>query len=476
VAEVVTDFAVCIGKFLIDFGRRRERDLIMTKLASLNLPIGEGVTRAHYMRESQHGEGLLQQGQVNHATQVFRSLLAAMDMGMAYEGDYDRALTLSWLGRCLKAQEQSSLALEQQHRALAIFERLSASDSNAKQMVSIVCTDIADNFRMMGQFDDARRFYEAGLEIAQEINDQRGTAVKLAQLGALALVCGQLTEARRRYHEALQTFQTLGEPEVEAVAWHQLGIIAQQQEAWGEADRCYRESLRLNEMQHNIPSMANTSNHLAMVAERAGQLIDAENWYQLAVTLLEKLPESMNLASALNNRAILYLRQNRLDEARRDAERAAVLKEGLDLSAEPWTTFSILAKISDKQNRAAEAAQWRVEAHASQDAFARTPYKLSRIFEQFQRVIVDVVAVCQGEQRLKVQLEAAFDVLQQKGWQIAEPIRRIWTGERDPEALTAKLDYDSRAIILAILHRLGVKVPALFAELDDQFTSGAGNE
>jgi hypothetical protein len=60
-----------------------------------------------------------------------------------------------------------------------------------------------------------------------------------------------------------------------------------------------------------------------------------------------------------------------------------------------------------------------------------------------------------------------FDTWTQQELQIADPIRRIWAGERDAETLTFKLNYQSRAIVLAILHRLGVDVPPLIAELDD---------
>ena len=35
-----------------------------------------------------------------------------------------------------------------------------------------------------------------------------------------------------------------------------------------------------------------------------------------------------------------------------------------------------------------------------------------------------------------------------------EAIQRIWAGERDEEALTAEIDYNSRAIVRAILAQL----------------------
>ena len=76
---------------------------------------GEGLTRAERIRLIRHGETLLGQGRAVEAEQVFRELLARMDAGLAYGGDlaaYDRALTLSWLGRCLEAQGRTGQAID----------------------------------------------------------------------------------------------------------------------------------------------------------------------------------------------------------------------------------------------------------------------------------------------------------------------------------------------------------------------------
>jgi hypothetical protein len=41
--------------------------------------------------------------------------------------------------------------------------------------------------------------------------------------------------------------------------------------------------------------------------------------------------------------------------------------------------------------------------------------------------------------------------LEEKGWRIAEAVRRIWAGERDPEALTAGLDEQDSALVRRVL-------------------------
>jgi len=41
--------------------------------------------------------------------------------------------------------------------------------------------------------------------------------------------------------------------------------------------------------------------------------------------------------------------------------------------------------------------------------------------------------------------------LEERGWHIAEAVRRIWAGERDPAALTAGLDPGSTMLVLRVL-------------------------
>jgi tetratricopeptide (TPR) repeat protein len=177
-------------------------------------------TKAEYLMLSQQGEALLQQGRAAEAEQVFRGLLDKIEAGAAYETDeaaYDHAMTLARLGRCLAAQGRPAQAIPYHRRALEAFERISESanerdSESAKGMLGKVYTDLGDNLRAVGQFDEAQKAYESGLAVSREVNDHRAVGVHLGQLGNLALARGDLAEAARRHTEALETFRALGEP------------------------------------------------------------------------------------------------------------------------------------------------------------------------------------------------------------------------------------------------------------------------
>ena len=139
------------------FGRWRERDEVNKEVGSLKLDVGSGgITKAEYLRETQRGQVLLQQGRAGEAERVFRALLARLEKGAVYDSRYDQTLVLGYLGRCLKAQGKPSLAAEHYRAALKLAETLE-QDKNVRHQISMYHTDLADVLTDMGQYVEAEK-------------------------------------------------------------------------------------------------------------------------------------------------------------------------------------------------------------------------------------------------------------------------------------------------------------------------------
>jgi tetratricopeptide (TPR) repeat protein len=237
---------------------------------------------------------------------------------------------------------------------------------------------------------------------------------------------------------------------MEAVAWHQLGMVAEEAKDWDEAERCYRESLKLEEQMNNPKGVAQTCNQLARVAAGAGRLEDAERWYLRTIEHAEYLPDQG--AKVYSNLANLYLTQNRLDEAEQYALKALAIKEQLDLSAKPWTTYNILARITARQGRAAEAAQWRRKGQDSYAAYAGS----SQSVQPWQQNLDVIAAACEGHAEAQ---NAAQQIIAQyresESWgALVQAFRRILDGERDLESLRGELDRTDFVVVRALLAQL----------------------
>jgi tetratricopeptide (TPR) repeat protein len=461
------EFAVKVNLFLGYFGLKQEATRLAAKAQAA---AGEAGSRAWYLAQSNRGEQLLEAGQVTEAAQIFQAILA--QLGDA--PDYERAATLGRLGRCFRAGGRPDLAAQATADAIAVCDQLEPSDS-VKRHRGVMLTDKADALAEQGKYAEARKAYEDGLKVAEELNDLRQQGVVLGQLGTLAMREGDLKEAAERYRAALALFQRLREPASEATVWHQLGAVFQQAQQWDEAERHYRESARINEEHGNLAGAAQTWNQLAIVNMNAGKPDAAEMWYRKAIEGFHAIGDKISPSKCLNNLAnLLQTQPGRLAEARQLAEEALAIKQTLDPgAAEIWTTYNILAEIADEEAAAcadasrrlqlqAEAREHRRRARDAKRNFAGTRQEL----RQFAPLILAAVAACAGQPEAREAVTRHQQAMSQAGpaWQaLARVLDRVLAGERDETALCEGLGSRQALIIETILQ--GLADPSTLADL-----------
>ena len=487
-------FADNVERFLNVLGRWREREAMMARVqaavgaqhAAPDAPL----TYAAFLLESRQGELLLDQGRARDAEALFRRLLARMlpplpapplsqrERGPGGEGEmwaYNRAQTLRNLGRSLARQGRPGQAEAEYRRALEVLAGLAvgadpASAPAVRRETGAVHTDLADVLRHQGRYPEAREHYQAALEIDQALGDERGAAVVLGQLGALALMEGDHAEAARRYREALAQFRALGETRSQAICLYQLGRVAE--EAAGraagpqraallqEAEAAYQESLRLEEALGDAAGAAKTANQLAIVAQLAGRPADAERWYRRAIELDSQVDNPKELAIDYNNLAFLLLSvhgqpagarppefagRDLLAEAERWARQAVEIDEAIgDPSVEIWKDYSILAGIAEARGDGAGARAWRRQERA---AFLAFPGGWARLERQWGPVVQALAAAAQppaGSEPAGGWSHGLLDQLAQTAdWRnLAAALRRVLAGARDADALADELDLD----------------------------------
>jgi len=323
-------------------------------------------------------------------------------------------------------------------------------------------SDLADVFRQSGDFVEAKSHYEQSLAIKEEIGvDTRGIAVVQGQLGGLAMLQGDLPDAEQRYQAALKLFSDLNEPQSVAIAWHQLGYLYDEAKAWQAAEDAYRQSARIEQDLGNLAGAARTWNNLAIVTEAQGKLDVAESWYRKAIEV-QKDGNPKNLANSLNNLADLLQKQaNRLAEARQLAEQALAIKKTLDAaSSEIWTTYNILANITEQQGDA-QAARYRQDARDSYLRYKGMPTQMRQHSWLIAKVINAVV-----KQDVDEKLSTDLQRLKQAGNdKLVLAIQQILNGERNETCLLEPLDYTDAAVIHLIL--LGINQPDKLASLFD---------
>ena len=446
--DFAVDFVNNVSKFLGDFGLNQDRENLTELAQHMG---GEVSSQTWYLMRSDTGEQLWNAGHYAKAEAAFQEILA----GLGATPSYKRCATLNRLGRCYRSTGQLERTAATYRLGLKEAGLLKQSN-DVKLQVGTLQTDLADVLMAMGDYDLARKSYEASLAISKELSDRRGEAVTQGQLGTLALVQDNLTESVQRYQEALQIFQQLNEPASEATAWHQLGRTFEELRRWESAEQAYRQSVQISEAQGDLVKAAATWNQLAIMSEGAGKLKEAEAWYGKAIYEgFTPTGDRINASKSLNNLADLFQQDpNRLNEAQQLAEESLAIMQTLDPAAATiWNTYELLAQISYKQGDLAKAKDYRRLSRTARANFAGTKHEL----RQHAQLINSVVRAVHDAE-IRQQLEPILEDMISRGWQnLIAAIRQILNGDRDEDILCERLDIDDSQIILAILNQVKSK-------------------
>lgn len=95
---------------------------------------------------------------------------------------------------------------------------------------------------------------------------------------------------------------------------------------------------------------------------------------------------------------------------------------------------------------------------------------MAKALGAFTPLLQAVVAVAKGhpDASLRKRLEADLASMEEQGWQLTDPIKRFWDGQRDAEGLTANIDPKSTALVLHLLELVDQSTPdELLATLPD---------
>ncbi|EFO79765.1 hypothetical protein OSCT_2363 [Oscillochloris trichoides DG-6] len=71
--------------------------------------------------------------------------------------------------------------------------------------------------------------------------------------------------------------------------------------------------------------------------------------------------------------------------------------------------------------------------------------------QQFEPLLQAIATVARGDDSERADVEQALEDLERKGWQIRQPVLKIWQGARNRGALTAQLDPSDAALVARIL-------------------------
>jgi len=173
----------------------------------------------------------------------------------------------------------------------------------------------ADAEERVGRLVQARAWCEQALVLSVDFQNRQLEFDALCRLGHLAAVRGEYEEAGRYYQRGLALAEEERNDEGVIRVCQGLGRLGRGMGQWGKGDRWLARGLALAETTSDQLRMAQLSRDLGDVARRGGDPAKASEMLQLARGVFEELGAAEDLAFTLQSQAQLDAGQGRRVEA-----------------------------------------------------------------------------------------------------------------------------------------------------------------
>lgn len=241
-----------------------------------------------------------------------------------------------------------------------------------------------------GDYTTARALHEETLKIYQALNDRRGIASQLINLGVVASYQGQHQQACSYYEHALTIFRELGniwgmiratanlssaaieqgeydrahayaEQELAlcreagdrgSTAWalHRLGGLAQHRGEYERALALYKESFATFQELGDRWGIASTLSSLGSIAHAQGDFSSAQKHYEESLHIRRELGDQQHIAYALINLGSVAVRQGEYERARSLFEESLSLFQQMEVRGGKAQALGGLASVAYHQN------------------------------------------------------------------------------------------------------------------------------
>src|SRR5215207_1929765 len=308
----------------------------------------------HLLPEQERAGGLLKLGQVLELVGEWENAqvldqeaeaLAARLHDVPRNARAQRAL--GWLLRKQGSYAEAESWLER--------ARLSYQQLDDKAGISHVLSNIGEIYRLQGKFEEAQRFYEESLSLAERIAETRdrqaARAHALKGAGTVATWMGDYGTARHLNEESLAIRRELGDTPGVATLLNNLGIIARFQRDLASARQMNDESLVLFRKMGDRWAVGQLLNNQACVASDQGDYTEARSLLGESLLIRRQLGDKAGLALSLNTLADVVLDEGAFADAR------PLLDESLVISRELGDQTAIAYLIEDYAGLAAAESQ-----------------------------------------------------------------------------------------------------------------------
>ncbi|MCP5108530.1 MAG: tetratricopeptide repeat protein, partial [bacterium] len=185
-------------------------------------------------------------------------------------------------------------------------------------------------YMIFGQFDRVISQNEKLAAVYEEMENRKGVAICLGQMGMAYENKRKYDEALTKYDKARGIFEALKENAAAGSNLLAMGKIRQKRGKYDEAAADYKKALALAETVNDPAVISESLFQLGRVDEERGDLDKALDYYRQSQQLKEKIGNEKEIASGLHQIGNVFFMKGEFDEAMGHYQRSLTLSEKID--------------------------------------------------------------------------------------------------------------------------------------------------
>jgi eukaryotic-like serine/threonine-protein kinase len=296
--------------------------------------------------------------------------------------------TLRGLGELEITLGSAQSAIDHLNRALS-----GAIELNDQRGKAAVLKDLGGAYNLLNRPDDALRNFQQALDINQQIGDKVGIADALDQIAGTEGDLGKSAEAEQQYQQELKMRNDIGDKAGLASAYTNLGALLFYEGRYDDALSDTKQALQIQIQRGNEPAQALCLMNIGQISFQLAKFEDALTYQQRALDLYQKLQRPLQIAQMANNVGLTYATIGQFDQATSSyalgLEQARKLGDNLQLSAilDDMAALDLIqGRYGDALKHQQDALHYAQQLQAQQGAyFAQIQADYANVLNQLGR-------------------------------------------------------------------------------------------
>ena len=239
---------------------------------------------------------------------------------------------------------------------------------------------------LQGKLTKALSNFIQSLTISRKVNDRRGEAITLNNIGVINQEQKNYSKALEYFEQSYHTFQEIGDKKSMADALNNIGNIYHILGINDDALKHYNEAMEIYISLGDIKGEASAINNIGLVHFEEKDYKKALKYYHKSLSVDEQLNDKQSQTITCNNIAYCYLNLNMFFAGKKYAIRALKSAQEQDDVIDMVNSYDLLAKLEDKLGNYKEAlVYYKLHAAYNDSLYSEeTRQKLENIEAQYE--------------------------------------------------------------------------------------------